>query len=156
MNEQNERAIPEPGCVSWGCFMVVFSMVMAPCLIPLAKLAEENHRWSIPFLLLGFLSVSLVAFHFLWPHFYRNLFQPQEAERDSPEPSGSGTPLSLRQHGAEKSDEEFPWEAFAYGYLMHELLDDSGEDSSQDHDWGEEDHDADHGGDEDFWFYGEL
>ncbi len=174
MNQQNQQKVPEPGCLGWGCLVTVATVILLPCL-PLAaalenKKEEGGSHWEMAILLLAQFIAMAVAYFYFWPRLYRSLFQPQESEQtasDTPS-SDSSWPLSFQEENrARKTDDEFPWEAFAYGYLMHELLDDdsSGETSGENTLWGDDydadDHDAenydtDFDGNDELWFYDDF
>ncbi|GEM_PF-6012022 len=156
--------------MGWGCLTVVVFLMVTPCL-PFAGAFEKADaaEWGALFFIVAYLVACAIAYFYLWPHLYRMFFQSGESEPPSSGSSSSGGSLPVSyQSGSRprkrKSDDEFPWEAFAYGYLMHELLDDdSSEGASSEEAWGatawDEDDSAqddwdvgDDGGGEEFWF----
>ncbi len=166
MNEQNGEAIPEPGCLGRVCLNLITGPIFIVVLLFLYWWAKKINAgalkgdiWPLLHMLVGMSLLMIIGVgmpyaleRWLWPRLYRSWKDasspasgPEKAE-SSPSSSSFAAPESRHR----KADEEFPWEVFAYGYLMHELLDDDaggddagGEDSGWYFDdalWGEEEH----------------
>ena len=142
MNAPNESGkYPPWGCLGWCCWAFWFlalQLLVAGCL----QDANIKNEGTVETLVLGTLAFSLVSFYFLWPRLVRAGSEgenPPGVGKQEASPPSETSPTSFSAGGAAKGkgDDEFPWEAFAYGYLMHELLDDGPSD--------EEFHQADEG-----------
>lgn len=147
--------------MGWGCLsLIIFPIFMVVYLFldwwakKINAGALKGDIWPLLHMLVGMsLLMILVAMPYalerwLWPRLYRSwkdASSPASGSEEA-ESSPSSSSFTAPESRQRKADEEFPWEAFAYGYLMHELLDDDnagGEDSDWYFDdalWGEEDH----------------
>ncbi len=150
MNRPNQSGkYPPWGCLGWVCWCLWFvflTLLLASCL----QIEGSKNEKLAEALALGVLVFSLVSFYFVWPALVAAASggKPSSDTREEEESPHSETSFPSDGTSRSKSDEEFPWEVFAYGYLMHELLDDDppGEGSHQ----ADETWEADAGGDADY------
>ncbi len=135
----------EWGCTGMGCFGMLVMLVFMPLIMLIDEKAAETHpNWfAVVFLLL--LGVLALVFHFkIWPALNRPSSEGSDLSGHRPSSSSpglSGYSSGFRSSGSNRrrSEDDFPWEAFAYGYLLHELLDDDSDSKSAESwsDWSE-------------------